>query len=301
MISTEVDPPWLDDSRYLEFLNRGFPNQWDRRNYEWYQRRPFAGRSSHLVVRAEDTRLLAGVAFCPRQLTDCDGRVVEVGLLGAGTTLPQERGRGHYRELLQSLQTLGRAEGCEALLGFVTRDNASGRGLARLGAYSIPSFYLTTGGRAFVARRRPQPLVVDPRSLQGKLEAKNCETNGCVRFHYADREEWLRQFVERPNAVRMLRMSHDAAALVETVGGTDRLQWLSCPAPKTLSAVASLAAASEAEGRRFFMYCMDPLLARSARRLGFEIRGGYLMVLPLGKPLDALAAATWRVQSGDRL
>ena len=299
MMITEVDPPWLDDSRYLTFLNQGFPNQWDRRSYEWYQRRPFGGKPAHLVVRAEGTRVLAGVAFCPRQLTDGHGRVIEVGLLGAGTTLPQERGRGHYRELLRCLQELGRASGCAALAGFVTRGNTSGRGLARLGAYSIPSFYLMTDGQTsstFRGRRRPYPLVVDPATLHGKSA-----TTGQAGFHYADRGEWLQQFCERPNPVRMLRASHDAAALVETVGDTDRLQWLSCPEPSKLRAIASLAAASEAAGRRFFMYSMDPLLAQAARRLGFRIREGYFMLLPLAGPLDALAAGAWQVQSGDRL
>lgn len=108
----------------------------------------------------------------------------------------------------------------------------------------------------------------------------------------------------RPHPVRTIRLAHDSLALVESVRETDRLQWLACPDEKSAASVATLAAASAAAGRKFFMYTLDPREAAAARRVGLRIRGGYLMLLPTGQSIegwDRLTNAVWRVQSGDRV
>ncbi len=312
MITTQLNPAWLDPAAYLEFLNSGFPGQWDRASLEFYTGRSFLGRSADLGVRADGRRILAGVSYCHRQIRHAADEPIDVCVLSAGTTLESERGRGHYRGLLETGIELCRARSYAAILGFVTRDNGSGRGLERLGAYSIPSFYIVSNARRPGPRRRRRlrgqprlpgrPPFLEPTILvQQPVPA--LET-GIVRFHYPSRHEWLQQFVSRPNPVRALRIAHDATAILESVGSTDRLQYLSCPRDKAIGSLATLAAASSSAQRSFFTYTLDPLLARAAARLGLAIRAGFLMLLPVDRTRAdwaALAAADWRLHSGDRL
>jgi len=101
-----------------------------------------------------------------------------------------------------------------------------------------------------------------------------------------------------------VQFAGNSAGLIETVQGTDRLQWLSCPPAETLSSIARFAALSAVSRRAFFMYTLDPDQADSARHLGLKVKEGYLLVLPSGycpERWRALASASWRVQSGDRL
>ena len=315
MTVTELNPTWLDPDRYIEFLNRGFRGQWDRASYDFYLRRSFAGKPTDIGVRAVGSEVLSGVSFCYRQLRVASDAPLDVCIMSAGTTLPAERGRGHYAQLLRTGLELCRARSCAAILGFVTRENASGRGLMRLGAYSIPSFYMASrSNRAARRPAAPQRIAHIARSTALGMRFEHVADAGWirrfeassqqVRLHYPRAEDWLQQFVQRPNPVRMLRLAHDALALIETVGTTDRLQWLGCPDDKRIACVAMLAACSAGAGRQFFMYTLDPLLAAAAQRCGLTLRGGRLMLLPLDH--DAadwakIAAAPWRLHSGDRM
>jgi hypothetical protein len=303
MITTQLNPGWLEQADYIDFLNAGFPGQWDRASLEFYTGRSFLGRPADLGVRAEGRRILAGVSYCFRQIRRGTEAPIDVCVMGAGTTLRSERGRGHYRELLESGLELCRSKSYAAILGFVTRDNGSARGLLRLGAHAIPSFYLVSGNRQPPRRRIPGPTAgMQPAELwETRVAAPGVEP---VRFHYADPRDWQRQFTERPNPVRALRLAHDVVALVETVDTTDRLQWLSCPPHKAIASLGTLTAASAAAGRKFFMYTLDPLLARAALRLGLSLRAGLLMLLPIERDRTdwrALASADWCLHSGDRL
>jgi hypothetical protein len=125
-----------------------------------------------------------------------------------------------------------------------------------------------------------------------------------VRIHYPDWQDWQQQFVQRPHPVCAIRLAHDAVALVESVGDTDRLQWLGCPRRKSTASLSALVARSAALGRQFFMYTLDPLMAAAAGRLGLRLRGGRLMLLPLAHGAAdwrQLAEGSWQLQSGDRM
>jgi ribosomal protein S18 acetylase RimI-like enzyme len=310
-MATEVSPGWLTPAGYIAFLNRVFPGQWDPNAYQWYIARSFNGRSCDLLVDAEDSTVCAGFALVPRQTVVDDGAPIDVGVVCAAATLPGERGRGRYARLLRAALERGRQRGYAALLGFVTADNASGRGLLRLGARAIPSFYLysAAGGlvrgtpRARVARREA-PDALLPQLTQARAHRSNAVQAPQARFHYADRGDWMRQFLHRPHPVRAVRVRHDSVALLEAVGPTERLQCLACPDDRSTASIGALAAASAAAARSFFMYTLDACQAAAARRLGLRARAGYLMLLPTGHaPRDwqALASARWFVQSGDRL
>jgi GNAT superfamily N-acetyltransferase len=314
---TEINPPWLDPGHYVEFLNRGFSGQWDRASYDFYLGRAFNGARSDLLVRAVGTRILAGISLCYRQVHLDGGSPIWVCVASTTTTLPAERRCGHYGALLEAAVERCAERGCAALLGFVTHGNGSGRGLTRMGARAIPSFYVVSSeasGRVSATRARPERRRLV--SIEGHAAVAtllppiasriqrfaNPPAVPRARFHYERPEDWAQQFLCRPHPVRALRLSHDSYALIEAVGTTDRLQWLACPHSKMTAHTAALAAASAAAGRKFFMYTLDPLLAQAAHRSGLEIRRGYLLVLPLDLSAGrGLASALWTVQSGDRL
>lgn len=301
-VTTHIDPQWLDAVSHRSFLNRVFPGQWDEASYRWYIARPFNGARSENVIRSEGERILSGMTLHDRQIRVDGHGPVDVSVISAAGTLSDERGRGHYERLLQAALGRARERSRVALLGFVTRGNGSGRGLSRLGAHAIPSFYIASPARRLVrhAVRRPfqRPATF------GRVCEPVVPQVPQARFHYERKHEWQQQFIDRPNRVGTIRLSHDSVALVEPVGDTDRLQWLACPRHKTAANIATLASRSFSASRKFFMYTLDPHHAAAARRVGLRIRDGYLMLLKTGcSPGDwtRLVSATWHVQSGDRL
>jgi GNAT superfamily N-acetyltransferase len=289
----------------------------------FYLGRGFNGMAPDLLVRSDGGRILAAVSLNYRQIAVSGREPMWVAVASAGTTLPEERRQGHYGVLMRAAIRRCRERGGVALLGFVTRDNGSGRGLNRLGALSVPSFYLTSarpplGANPVKSRVQPRALTLArertlrERTLREvlamlasrKLSSRFGVQPAQARLYYERLEDWASQLVCRPYPVRAVHLAHDSLALVERVDSTDRLQWLACPDSKMTAHIATLAAASAAEGRRFFMYTLDPLVAEAARRTGLKARSGCLMLQPVdGDPLRfrELAEAHWHIDSGDRL
>jgi hypothetical protein len=315
----------LDRAAYLAFLRTAFGERWTDAAFDFYLGRSFNGRASEVLVRAQGDRILAGLGICYREVRlSARSAPIRVAVLSAGGTLPAARRTGQYAALLQCMLHRVRDQGCVAALGFVTRRNGSGLGLVRLGARTVPSFYVTSAGRAgrratgtggpLPPRRdsRAKPLPVRRYDRRSSAEAGACTAG----FHYERDEDWLSQFVHRPNPVRLVRLSHESVALLETVSPADRpysrararpverLQWIACPKAKMTANIARLARASRSLGREFFMYTLDALEAEAARRAGLAIRAGYLMLLPIDATCADwrdLAGSSWRLQSGDRL
>jgi hypothetical protein len=316
--ATLINPPWPPES-YIELLNTVFPGSWDRRAYDWYMGRIFNGRSGDLLVRARGSRILSGLALLPRQIRVAES-VIDVCVISAAATLPSERGRGHYGTLLRAAVDCARERQYTALLGFVTCDNPSGLALLKRGALGIPSFYISSvaGQQAIsdptrAAGIRPRLVVDDCRQAGGNYSNRSCTARhaptaqrelASAQFHYQNGWDWRSQFIRRPHPVRMVQLAHDSAGLIETVHGTDRLQWLRCPPSETLRSITGFAALSAASRRAFFMYTLDPDQADGALHVGLKVKEGYLLVLPSGYCSErwrALASASWCVQSGERL
>jgi GNAT superfamily N-acetyltransferase len=302
--TTQLNPEWFDAAAYVAFLNQSFPGQWDAPALEWYARRSFNDRPCDLIIRADGREVLAGVTLCYRQVALGRSPPLEVCVLSAGATRPDQRGQGHYAEMLRGALERCRTQGCVAALGFVTRDNASGRGLLRLGARVIPTFYLFSPG--FVAPRRAARQLREstrPTSLEPMADEDTADGE-CVRFHYARLKDWSEQFLLRRYPVRHVRLAHDCGALVEHTPDTDRLQLLRAPPAKRVSFLAALLQRSRAASRAFYMFTLDPLLAADATRLGLRSRGGYLVIQDTGHRSavwHALVRTPWVIQSGDRL
>lgn len=305
-IHVELNPRWLDPASHIDLLNQGFPGHWNRAAYDWYIARPFRAVENDTLVVTDGCRILSVITLCYRQVGTDTSPPIDVAVMSSAATQSCERGRGHYGRLLQAARERALARGYAALLGFVTRDNVSAKGLAHRGARAIPSFYIVSvPGRG--AARRPNgcrlALAAAEHAPAALAHGKSAPP-GTVRFLYQCASDWRRQFLERPSLARVVRLTHDSLALLETVGETDRLQWLASPRDKVTASIARLANASAATGKRFFLYTLDPLIAAAARRIGFGARPGYLMLWPTGCRPEAwstLANASWTVQSGDRL
>ena len=65
-------------------------------------------------------------------------------------SVPGERGRGCYARVIQAAAERSALRGCTVMLGFVTADAATGRGLRRLGVTAVPSAYIASHGASRV-------------------------------------------------------------------------------------------------------------------------------------------------------
>jgi GNAT superfamily N-acetyltransferase len=302
-----VNPVAIEAEVGPAFLTRCFARPWTDVMYRWYLRRSFGGEVSDRLILMDGAHAVAGCGVVYRQLRTQDGEVHRVSVVVAACTLPSARGRGCYARVLQAAADRSAVRGCAALLGFVTADNATGRGLRRLGAAAIPSAYIVSRQRApfpeaGILQLRDAKVADDwPARAEARLRAEAAP----AAFHYPDASAWRSQMVDRPHCVQTLRIGATCRAVVEGVGDTDRLQWLDGDVRERLAAIRAIVARARCRRRKFFMYSTCPHEAAAARRLGLAAHPGYMMALALqaghASTVRDWASISWRVQSGDRL
>lgn len=306
-LSMLVNPGGLDAQVGPDFLSRCFASRWTGTMYRWYLARAFAGELPDRLVLTERGHAVAACGVVYRQLRTPDGQVHRVGVTVAGCTLPSARGRGYWARVLPAAAELAALRGCRALLGFARADRASVRGFERLGAAIIPSAYIVSLDRAplpqaAILHLRDSPAADDwPQRAEARARAA-APRGG---FDYPDAGAWRSQMIDRPHGVQSVRIGATSRAVIESVDGTDRLQWLDGDERERLPAIRTAAARARRRGRKFFMYSTCPHETAAARRLGLAAHPGYMMAVPL----EARSAAAvhewtrlpWRVQSGDRM
>jgi len=300
-----VNPQGMNADIGVCFLARCFGTRWTEAMYRWYLQRSFAGESPDRLILMDGERVVAGCGLAYRLLRTPDGTVHPVSIVVAAGTVPGERGRGCYARVLQAAVDRSALRGCTAVLGFVTADNATGRGLRRLGATAVASAYIASPGVA----RIPGTAILRLCSANGAdgwhASARLSSPPLQAGFHYPDVNAWRSQMVDRPHPVRSLRVGTTCRALIECVGDTDRLQWLDGNPRERLAAIRAIAAHAHRRKRHFFMYSTRPGDAAVARRLGLVATPGYMMALaPQTRhepTVRGWAALPWHVQSGDRM
>lgn len=302
-----LNPAGLEEETGPAFLTRCFATRWSAAMYRWYLQRSFGGESPDRLIVMEGAQPTAGCGLAYRRLRTPDGELQRVSVVVAAGTLPHARGRGCYLHLLEAAMERSAARGCVALLGFVTDENASRRGLARLGAAAIPAAYLLSvdrgdSRRGATLRLRCARVTDDwPERAAARLQTRAAY----AAFDYPDADAWRSQLVDRPHAVETLRIGASCRAVIESAGDTDRLQWLDGAARERVSAIRAIAARAARAGRRFFMYTTCPHEAAAAQRAGLVARPGFMMALPVQASRAASVRAwpqmPWLVQSGDRL
>ena len=302
-----VNPKGLDADVGADFLTRCFGTPWSEAMYRWYMQRPFGGEAPDRIMLVDGERVVAGCGLAYRLLRTPDGAAHRVSVVVSAATLPGERGRGCYAQVLQGALARSAVRGCTALLGFVTADNATGRGLRRLGATEIASAYIASRGGLGVAGT--PTLRVRRAAVTGRWPVRaGARLGGSpprTVFHYPDMSAWASQMVERPHPVQSLRVGATCRALIESVGRTDRLQWLDGDPRERVAAIRAIAAHAQRHRRLFFMYSTRGDDAEAARRLGLVTRPGYLMALaPEARhepTVRSWRALSFDVQSGDRM
>jgi hypothetical protein len=302
-----VNPAGIDAEVGPAFLTRCFASPWTEAMYRWYLRRSFGGELPDRLILLDGARAAAGCGVVYRQLRTPAGELHRVSVVVAACTEPGARGRGCYARVLQAAAERSAARGCAALLGFVTADNATGRGLRRLGAAAIPSTYIVSRDRAAF----PQAGILQLRDAKvaddwpARADARLRAAAAPAGFHYPDASAWRSQMVDRPHGVRTVRVGATCRAVIERVADTDRLQWLDGDVRERLAAIRAIVARARCRGRKFFMYSTCPHEAAAARRLGLAAHPGYLMALALqaghASTVRDWPGMSWAVQSGDRM
>ena len=302
-----VNPQGMNADIGVHFLARCFGTRWTEAMYRWYLQRSFNGETPDRLILMGGKRVVAGCGLAYRLLRTPDGTLHRVSVVVTAGTVPGERGRGCYARVLQAAVDRSALRGCTALLGFVTADNATGRGLRRLGATEVPSTYIASHGVSRVPGtgilRLCAATVTD--GWPARASARFRSTTVQAGFHYPDVSAWRSQMVDRPHPVQSLRVGTTCRAVVECVGDTDRLQWLDGDQRERMAAIHAIAARAHCRNRRFFMYSTRPGDAAAARRLGLVARPGYMMALApetRHEPtVRGWAALLWHIQSGDRM
>jgi hypothetical protein len=302
-----VNPRGTSADIGADFLTRCFATSWTEGMRRWYLQRAFGEETPDRLILMDDQRIVAGCGLAYRLLRTPDARLHRVSVVVAACTAPGERGRGCYARVLQGAIERSAARGCTALLGFVTADNATGRGLLRLGATAVPSAYITSAGSLSVSRNGALRVCAAPvsDSWPARAGARLRHLPGEAGFHYPDERSWRSQMLERPHSVQSLYVGGSCRALVERVGDTDRLQWLDATPRERSAAIRTLATHARRRQQKFFMYSTRPDDAAAASRLGLSVRPGFMMALAPATRHESTvrgwATMPWHVQSGDRL
>ncbi len=302
-----VNPAGMSADIGAHFLTRCFASCWTEAMCQWYLQRPFDDETPDRLILMDEEKVVAGCGLAFRLLRTPDGALHRVSVVVAACTEPGERGRGCYARLLQGAIERSSSRGCTALLGFVTADNATGRGLLRLGATAVPSAYISSAGMLSASRTSTLGLCAAPVSdtWPARAGARLRSLSGEAGFHYPDARSWRSQMVERPHSIQSLRVGGTCRALLEPVGDTDRLQWLDATARERVAAIRTLATYAQRRRQKFFMYSTRPDDAAAASGLGLSVRPGFMMALALQghhePTVRGWAKLPWHVQSGDRL
>lgn len=285
------------DPRFRAGLERAFPGWGGEAYSRFYLARDLGeGRPDLLAIERGDA-LVAGVAINYRRLRTAGGEEVRAAILTGGWTRPEARERGRFRRLAPAAAHRAAERGARRVLGFVTADNASARGMAAIGSTLVPTWYCANGEGGGGGAREAEPAVeAEPSEVdwRGLAAATERDRRGTTAFAYRDTEAWCSQFIDRPDPVEAVRVGQ-AWTLIEHAADTDRLL-LVCPATAESTVLPILVARARTAGRRFFCYVTTPERHRAALAAGLAARPGYLTVLPAPP-----APEPWNLSAGDRM
>jgi hypothetical protein len=165
------------------------------------------------------------------------------------------------------------------------------------------------------------------RPVSAELFARlSTSANGYARFFYASEQEFDSQFIHRPGETEIFADDYGNSGIIEKTEDTDILQlYLTNPDDESrmTESLASILSYTLSAGRKLFLYSSQPGLVSLSRKLGLEVKAGYLNVLiaeesqlrdALGilgaKPIEdtkLLARAdsdwflgNWKLHAGDR-
>lgn len=315
------------DDEYLNCLNFCFVNWGDRRKFDWYFRRKTAYPEADLMILKKDGELAAGSAVTYRTVAFTNDSEVTVGIMTGAWTLPQFRNQGYFARIIEESLRLTALKGGALLLGFAVDDRSSFRQLVRAGSALVPCSYIFSTAQTRCPETKSRPSLVKKSSriiadLSAKLYASG---KGSSRFIYPSEQEFASQFIHRPGETEIFVDDYGNYGIIEKTEDTDILQLYltgSDDESGMTESIARFLANALGRRRKLFLYSARPAIAHLSRKLGLEVKAGYLTVLiadgsrlrdalklsePLIEHTPLLTRAdsdwflgNWNLQGGDR-
>ncbi len=283
MITLDVNPKGMDDE-YLKCLNFCFGNWGDRRKYDWYFRRKTAYPEADLMILKKDGALAAGSAVTYRTAALTNGSEVTVGIMTGAWTLPQFRNQGYFARIIEESLRLTALKGGALLLGFAVDDRSSFRQLARAGSALFPCSYIfsTAQTRCPETKSRLSPVEKSSRVIADLSARLYASGKGYSRFIYASEQDFDAQFIQRPGETEIFEDDYGNCGIIEKTEETDILQLYltgTDDESELTGSIAGFLANALGRGRKLFLYSTRPGIAHLSRKLGLEVKAGYLTVL----------------------
>jgi hypothetical protein len=327
VITLDVNPKGMDDE-YLKCLNFCFGDWGDRRKYDWYFRRKTAYPEADLMILKKDHDLAAGSAVTYRTVAFTNDGEVTVGIMTGAWTLPQFRNQGYFARIIEESLRLTALKGGALLLGFTVADRSSFRQLVRAGSALFPCSYIfsTAQTECPEIKSRLSPVKKSSRVIADLSARLYASGKGYSRFSYASEQEFESQFIHRPGETEIFEDDYGNCGIIEKTEDTDILQLYitgSDDESVLTESIASFLGHALGRGRQLFLYSTQPGIARLSRKLGLEVKTGYLDALitdgsrlrdalriPESTPLEQTSLLTmadsdwflgsWNLQGGDR-
>ena len=276
---------------YLEGLNTCFPGWGGQEMFDWCFRRTVGGPAADLLGVEERGRLVAGSAIVYRRAIRRNTAPPQlIAIMSGSWTLPEARGQGLFKAMIQASRGRAAERGCAILIAFAHDANPSARALAGQGAVVAPAAYLAHPGS--LVRN-----VVEPAQAQAieSLFAGRAFPAGISRISYQG-DEWSSQLLHRPRPVETVRLSTGEVAICERGAGAVRILDVSRTDPQSFAAAA---AEMTGLGAPLVAYTTEEEALPSLAAAGFTSRAGGVYILETGE--GSASPERWWFANGDRM
>lgn len=280
------------------------------------------------MILKKDGNLAAGSAVTYRTVAFTNDSEVTVGIMTGAWTLPQFRNQGYFARIIEESLRLTALKGGALLLGFAVDDRSSFRQLERAGSALFPCSYIFSTAQTECPETKSRLRLVKKSSLViADLSARlYASSKGYSRFIYASEQDFDSQFIHRPGETEMFDDGYGNCGIIEKTEDTDILQLYlngASDESRITESIACLLVNSLSRRRKLFLYSTQPDIAHLCRKLGLEVKAGYLTVLiadgsrlraalkvPEPIPIEHTSLLTradsdwflgnWNLQGGDR-
>ncbi len=284
MTNVYFNPPGIK-KEYLCGLNACFGHWGDKKSFDWVFGRKLSFPDTDLMIVTDDNQeLLAGSGITYRLLKLPNGNSITIGIMTGSWTLPAARCKGCFTRIIESSLEQTATRGGALLIAFVTQDNASTRRLTAAGSLLVPGYYIFSTPETPCPQNSGRLETVSPSgdTIAEIREISSSAGINRVHFVYPRTEDFLSQIVDRPDSTTILRDPCGNMAVVESVGETDRLQYLALSTKKpadVCSFLTSMLAFVLGKERKMFLYTADRTTLDAAQKLGMGHKPGYITLL----------------------
>lgn len=123
--------------KYIEYLNKCFPNWGNEISYNWVFNR-IVGKhiADTMILTDENHQVIAGSGVTFRNLK-LQNSTIDIGIMTGSWTLAEARGKGCFTQIIEESLAICAQKNVPFLTAFVTESNASYRRLKEAGFYAL--------------------------------------------------------------------------------------------------------------------------------------------------------------------